>query len=286
MSISIDPKPDNLVFEPGIYENIPEGIYHASNGISKSQLDRLARSPAHLKAYLEGHTKQTKAMEFGGLLHAAILTPDLMPDVAVRPEGMKFTTKEGKEWRDQHQKDGFAILTQEENNALEGMKDSVLNHQFASRILQVPGRTEVSLYATDEPTGVLRRGRIDLLPDRGNILSDIKSCMNASKEAFSRSMFTYRYFVQAAYYIDLAKAHGLDRPVFMFVCIEKEPPYACAVWQIEPEAIQSGREQYRLDLDLYAQCLETDTWPAYDDSDENRFVGLPDYATRKLETFI
>src|SRR6266436_6855013 len=85
--------------------SLPAERYFASAGVSKSMLDILAdKTPAHLKAYLEGEReKETAAMQFGTVLHRALLEPDTFNDgFHIRPAGMKFTTKEGIAWQIEH----------------------------------------------------------------------------------------------------------------------------------------------------------------------------------------
>lgn len=62
---------------PGIYDGISNADYHGGPGISKTGLDILHRSPAHLKAArdFQGEKKETKAMFTGKALHALVLEP-------------------------------------------------------------------------------------------------------------------------------------------------------------------------------------------------------------------
>src|SRR5712675_1436141 len=90
---------------PGIH-SLPAERYFAAAGVSKSMLDILAdKTPAHLKAYIEGERdKETAAMQFGTVLHRALLEPDNFSGAFyLRPKGMRFTTKEGMSWLSQHQ---------------------------------------------------------------------------------------------------------------------------------------------------------------------------------------
>lgn len=62
---------------PGIYDGISNDAYHGGPGISKSGLDILHKSPAHLKAARDfaGEKRETKAMFKGKALHALVLEP-------------------------------------------------------------------------------------------------------------------------------------------------------------------------------------------------------------------
>lgn len=62
--------------EPGIYPDMPAAEYHAAPAASKSDLDKIARSPAHYRAYKENPPEQTKAMALGTAFHTLVLEPE------------------------------------------------------------------------------------------------------------------------------------------------------------------------------------------------------------------
>lgn len=72
---------------PGIYENISNDEYHGCEGISKSGLDLVAKSPAHYKAVIDGITvrEPTKAQALGTAFHELLLEPELFWSKHVEP---------------------------------------------------------------------------------------------------------------------------------------------------------------------------------------------------------
>lgn len=262
--------------------SLPDAQYRAAEGISKSALDYIAppRTPAHYRAYIDGllRVETTPAMRLGSLIHSAILEPD-KAEWVVRPEGLLFTTKEGKAWRDAQTKQ---IITADEEATITGMRDAVWSHPAVKRVLKWASK-EVSLFAKDEH-GTLRKGRIDALPESGNVIVDIKSCASASPDAMSKSMAAYRYDVQAAYYLDLAKLLSLDKSEFLLVCVEKTPPYAVAVYAIDHDAVEWGRKQYQSDLALLRHCEAENHWPAF--TQEITTLSLPAWAQKQAESVL
>jgi hypothetical protein len=130
-------------FKPGIY-SIAAERYHAANGCSKTMLDFLAnQTPAHLAAYLYGLTKEeTPAMRFGSIVHRAMLEPDTYKDgFHVKPEKMRFTTKDGIAWQEEH--GNRPIITQPESDAIDAMVSAVHTHPFAKRLLAGCSRTSI-----------------------------------------------------------------------------------------------------------------------------------------------
>jgi hypothetical protein len=242
-------------------------------------LDILAdKTPAHLKAYLEGEReKETAAMQFGTVLHRALLEPDTFSDAFhQRPDGMKFTTKDGIAWKDTHQ--DKPILTADEALQISAMLYSVHSHPFAKRLLS-GGKPEQSIFVEDEQ-GTLRKSRLDMLTT-GTVIPDIKTTESASLDNFERNISRYRWHVQAAYYIDNCKLAGIDKTTFFFVCVEKTPPYAVRCLQLVNEAVNIGRALYKRDLQIYRNCIETGRWPAWEDG----FIeaSLPEWEMRRME---
>ena len=62
-----------------IEQELSNAQYHADREyVSKTWLDKINRSPAHLKAYLDGFSSfQSPAMALGSLVHEAVLEPEL-----------------------------------------------------------------------------------------------------------------------------------------------------------------------------------------------------------------
>lgn len=68
---------------------------------------------------------------------------------------------------------------------------------------------------------------------------------------------------------------------FVFVAVEKEPPYAVAVYELEEDALQLGRDDYQKHLAQYAECVKTNRWPGYGDGMD--YVSLPSWAFRPIQ---
>jgi exodeoxyribonuclease VIII len=262
--------------------SLPEKQYREAEGISKSALDYIAppRTPAHFKAYIDGlfRVETTPAMRLGQMIHRAILEPDAL-EISVKPEGLNLSTKEGREWKAAQTK---TIITQDEYETIKGMRDSVHTHPAVKRVL-ANAKTEVSLFASAED-GVLRKARIDALPEGGNVIVDIKSCQSADPDLMAKSVVSYRYDVQAAYYLDLCALLGLDKSEFLFVCVEKQPPYAVAVYALDQDAIAWGRKQYQRDLAAVKHCMAEDHWPSF--TQDITTLALPAWAQRQAEAVL
>ena len=61
---------------PGVFAGVPNEVYHASDGISKTNICDIERSVAHYLMSKEHPTQQTDAMQKGSALHDLCLLPD------------------------------------------------------------------------------------------------------------------------------------------------------------------------------------------------------------------
>lgn len=174
------------------------------------------------------------------------------------------------------------VLSQEEWEQLHAMREAVFNHPAASKLLTaVSGTAELSFYAIDEETGELCRVRPDYLRADG-IVIDLKTTDDASPEEFARSIQKWRYYVQDPFYSDVInkaiEQAGLSIAKvkhFVFIAVEKKPPHAVGVYVLDDESRELGRQQYRANLNTYAECKRTGIWPAY--SDKVKTIGVPDW---------
>jgi hypothetical protein len=259
---------------------LPEEQYRASEAISKSDLDWIAppRTPSHYRAKKDGLIASiaTPAMKMGALVHRAVLEPDTMSEFVTRPEGLDFRSKEGKAWRDDNA--NKTILTHDEAATIASIVDSVWSHPVAKRIFK-GAKTEQCLFAEDSE-GMVRKARLDALVE-GSIVPDLKTAACADAQEFEKSIGKFRYHVQAAYYLDICNLLGIEKRDFVFVVVEKEPPFAVAVYSLDEDAIRLGRMEYQRDLNMVRDCMESDEWPAF--PHDIRVIGLPAYIRKQVE---
>ena len=127
---------------------------------------------------------------------------------------------------------------------------------------------------TDEATGLECKCRPDWLTNDRSLIVDLKTTEDASPAGFRKSIGNWRYHVQASWYLDgIERATGTRPDQFIFICVEKKPPYAVAVYAADAEMIAAGAKQARLDLDTLAVCKAADAWPGY--SDQIEMISLP-----------
>jgi exodeoxyribonuclease VIII len=199
---------------------------------------------------------------------------------ALRSNGVRVTlwTEAKDEW---HRNNGHRIvLTQEDWDALHGMREAIHNHPAAYALLYgMPGKAEQSVYWNDPTTGELCRCRPDFWRD-DNVLVDLKTTEDASQEGFAKSIVNWRYHVQDAFYTDgIRLATRKLVKAFVFVAVEKKPPYAVGVYMLDQVGRDLGRLEYARNMVTWAECRRTNEWPGY--SDKIEAISLPAWHVNK-----
>lgn len=275
--------------EPGVYEDVPDAEYHADpvDGGSLSSTGARALLPPGCPAkfrYEQLHPSPSrKVFEFGKAAHGMVLGTG--PDLVI-VDADDWRTKDAQDERDKAQREGAVAVLSYEYDQIVEMAAAIRAHPDAGRILRHDvGRTELTLVWRDVITGVMRRARIDYirdLPGGRTLIVDYKTAKSADPGAISRAMHAYGYHQQGAYYEEGALELGIAQDVGVLLVVqEKTAPYLVSVVQITPKALWWGSVLNRYAIDLYAQCLKTDTWPGY--TTDITAVDLPPYAERGYE---
>lgn len=250
----------------GVRHGVPMSEYQDSPGLSRGRLLDIARSPAHMQWKLKNPDDATPAMRFGEAFHTIILEPDRFEREYTVGPALPKNTKEGKiAWGEFYAKNpDKTVLTADDMVNLRGMVEAVLSRPRTRALRDLSaGNVEVSFYW--DLQGVLCKGRADILRHDGMVV-DLKKCIDASPEAFQRTITTYNYHVQGAYYLDGLRAAGAKAKRFVLLAVESDPPYGSAMYALDEATIEKGREQYLRYFEIYRRCLETGVWPGYEDS--------------------
>ena len=263
--------------------------YHAHSAVSKSHLDLVAKSPLHYwSRYLDPNRvpqEPTAAMAIGSAVHTHVLELDQWDaQYVVAPAGIDRRTKVGKaEWEVFQTAIGTrTVISREDADLVMRIGRSVLSHPAAAYLLGLPGKAETTHMWIDEISGLQCKCRPDWLLDDGSMIVDLKTTEDASPKEFQRSIAKWRYHVQASWYLDgLQHATGKRPEQFVFIAVEKKPPYACAVYVADQQMIEIGRDTARRDLDKLNVCKAADYWPGYSDGIEQ--INLPPWMLPKAD---
>ena len=126
-------------------------------------------------------------------------------------------------------------------------------------------------------TGLWIKGRVDALKvvsDNEAVIVDVKTTSaGADYNTFSRQAASLNYHVSAAWYCHLCHLNGLPPARFYWIAVEVAPPYAVAVYEIAPDALDLGAALMYDALGLIAECEDAGEWPGY--APEVQCLNLP-----------
>jgi len=224
--------------------------------------------------------KQTKAMADGTAVHSFFLERDKFnTDYVTKPSDIKLNTKVGKEWAQEHQ--GKIIIDSEFSNNLLEMEKSFMDSP-AKMIYNenMGGQTELS-YFWDDLGLVKGKCRPDWIDKHGEIVIDLKTTIDASPKGFQKSISNWGYHLQLGWYLRGLQKLGLDSYDFIFIAIEKTPPFSVGVYRADQEMINYAMNKLDEIVPQIDKALAAQEFPDY--TPEITSIGLPPWMTNKKE---
>lgn len=260
--------------------------YHSSGYLGKSKLANLLITPYHFKYALENPQPPTSALELGTAFHCLVLEPSVFEkEYYVLPQGFTMCSKENKELYQQIVENGLKPIKSKDYDTICKMRDSVVNTKFVNGLLN--GEHEISYYAEDEQTGVKVSCRCDSRRDIGEnegVIVDLKTCTSASPDNFTKDAVKYHYDMQSYQYKSIIDKYEGKPHRFVFICVEKTPPYAVGIYEASDLFLQHGKDLYRECVGLYKHCSETNDWFSYNGEDKQiNQLGLPSWLAKDLQ---
>lgn len=298
----------------GIFHGVSFDDYAKAPGISQSMLKAFAAepTPAHYRESLTRPRVATESMEFGTILHAAILTPHLLREsYYLQPEqyavtGMKCpscgsVTDSAKcakckcernpvtitkawdnraticdQWTTDHS--GRPIINAAKEARIPKIVETVRSLPVVSDILKT-GQKEVSFFKNDPETGLLLKCRLDAIATDSNgttHIADLKKVRRAyaTEDRFGIICADLGYDIQAASYLWIT---GASR--FIFVAMEEEAPFEAETFELDPGDVSEGLNKWRKILYRYAETIAEGKWPGY--SRTVKRLKLPTWAKDK-----
>lgn len=160
---------------------------------------------------------------------------------------------------------GREVLTLGDWRKLHLMRDSVMAHPTARKLLEADGHTERSHFWIDDLTGELCRCRIDReIPQFAAVL-DIKT--TADMQRFPRSAKRYRYPMQQVMYSEgYAATQGHPPAVFGFVVVSSTRDagrYPVDVMYCSPGDLENASLELRRDLATWAAARKSGQWSGF-----------------------
>lgn len=243
-----------------------EKEYRSLPAISRSELWVLRDSPEKLKYMQEHHEESSSpALIFGAVFHKMVLEPDdFESEYAVAPD-VDRRTKAGKEAYAAfvESAEGKTVIDRAMYDKAVEMADKIKSMSVCRKLLN--GEHEVPFFWTDALTGEPCKIRVDAISEYNgrNIIVDLKTTTDASTSGFMRHALNYGYDFQSAMYSEGVKVNTGKKPMFVFIAVEKEPPYAVNVLNASEEFMSRGERIFRELIGEYHYCRENDDFYGY-----------------------
>jgi len=240
--------------------------YRRAEGQSQSHIKTILKSPAHYQAALRYRFAGSSVMTMGTATHCLVLEGDdtFNAQFVCKPESIKYTTKEGKEWKEAQGRKTILV-----NDGKDRQWDSVIGMSAALRELEwfdssqpeYRKYNEVSIYWEDY--GIPCKARLDRVvhtPDE-TIVLDLKTTDSVSVEKFQSKMVDLGYDFQAAWYSHAAKLVYGKPTRFIFVAVERNDPHTIDLFEMPQEVLDEARFKNEMALKRLKECLMTNEWP-------------------------
>lgn len=241
--------------------------YREAEGISRSELWKIAKSPLHFKHAME-NPEDTPSLAFGRALHKYILEKDdFENDFIIMPE-INRRTKDGKEQYEKLQFEAFEngkeLVSRDDMSTIIDMAKAIAAHELASTLLT--GEHEKDFFWTDAQTGEKCKCRPDCLTEYEGekYIVDYKSTDSCADGDFERSCRKYGYKFQAGMYTEGVFQNTFEQYGFAFVAQEKKAPYAVRVYFCTPEFVSQGYDKFRELIGIYHECKKTGVYYGYE----------------------
>lgn len=254
----------------GIVYGMGEAEYHApKDELSSTGAKLLLEAPAKFKyQILDGNRVHRAVYDLGSAVHAKVLGVGARvmeyPEEHLTGSGRPSTKAATLEWAASMRADGFVLVSPDEGREIAAMSEAVLANAEARALLEADGHSEVSAFATCPTTGVRMRMRADRLPEKHDVIVDLKTVHGSADEIeFAKTIANLGYDVQAGHYVDTLKYASGRECDFAFIVVEKSAPYLVNVVTMSHVYLEMGVTKSLEARRRYAHGMATGEWPGY-----------------------
>jgi len=258
--------------KPDVYRSLPFADYVAIAAWNPSLVFSGHISMLQLN-YERTHTHAVSpAMLFGSAIHCSILEPDRFPLQYCVWSGGRRAGNEYKAFLEANA--GRDALKENEYEMCLAARDAVHAHPIAGELLRRGEQAdrEVSVVWNDSETGLLCKGRLDLLLP--GLIVELKTTRArvADDRALTRIASTMGYHIKlAAYQAGISHLTGETLPVKL-IFAEQFPPHDVRVLKVPANVLAQGWDEWQRLLGLIAECEQAGIWPGCDSGESDLTV--------------
>ena len=229
--------------------------------LSFSSLKAFSESPLAFINYKVGPRTESPAMLAGTMIHRAILEPEVYDlTTCVWRDGRRGTTAH-RDFVEDHL--GQEVLTPKEDERYRTAAKIVRTHPLADELLEHLTHAEEKVEF--EHMGLKHRGIID---GRGQgYIMDLKTTNDVSMRSFTNTVWSFKYYMQAAIYMHAARLHAYDVSNYYIIAMQSAAPFQVVVYKIDQNYIDRGHLLWESLLEEYHAWDGKAQHPGYQDYD-------------------
>lgn len=266
---------------------ISNEAYHADSALGRSVAQKMRTTcPERVRYEMGKPSESTPALINGSMIHSGALEPHKL-DKEFQCKPLEI---DGNSPRTNAYKESFAQM-EADNPSVTFVPygDYCNNKEVIASVSEHPLLKEL-IYDSDskiehtgffEFEGVACKVRPDLYNTKTGRVVDLKTTQDGSEHGFAKSVRQYGYLFQAAWYMTALRQMGERPKDFVFLCVEKSPPYLTSCYTLDNNDIEREVPNVIDAIRLYGECLKTDTWPGYGDDIKTLNLGTP-YTENRL----
>ena len=227
--------------------------------ISIDELKSFLKSPRNYFFETIVNKKQIEVYSLGLCVYELLFNETIFNEKYIVSPKFDRRTKAGKDAYvkfTEFESVGKIILSYEENILIREISTNVLiNPELYNQIAD--SNYAKICYIIDKNTGLKIKLKADVFLE-DEYLIDFQSCKESSPTKFKTEIEYHNHNLTAAFVLDF-----LNMKEYIFVSCESKPPYQICLYSLSEEYIISGREQYRMALDLLKWSYDNSFWCDY-----------------------
>lgn len=251
--------------EVGVWD-VDEDTYFAdTKHVSNSMLKTFSESiPRYYAKYVTKTlpNETSDALRLGSAFDSMLLHPGL--NRVVQAPICDRRTKDGKVQWELFLRDnaGRIVVSAEEYRMLCGMVIGIRENYTTDRLISEHGMRGIIFRWWHPGTRLWCKAMMDSVAS--DVIVDLKTIDRL--ENWPKAVANWKYYRQQAWYQSGDRAiiehfGQQDKPKeFVFVVVEKEPPYEAAAFTLDEDAVAQGHSENEAAIEELARCLRSDRW--------------------------
>jgi hypothetical protein len=162
--------------------------------------------------------------------------------------------------------EGRAIVRGEMRPAFVAMRDAVLTHPLAGRIIERSHHHAVALWRDDE-SGLCCKAEADCLADPCGLMpveADLKRTVCITPHAMQRQAWDKGWLLQRAFYRWGFLENDIDLAAQYLIAVSPEPPHECVVYEPDAADLEECDAIIRRAVAAIAKATADNVWPGID----------------------